>query len=381
MTISFCSQCGAKLLPDARFCAECGHAAQAASRSAARGWRVDRFAPLVVVAVVLIAGAVTVILGKQAEAPPNAPPPRTAAGSGPGPAAAVPDGHPPVEVPDDVRKVIKRMEDLAKEKPDDMEAWRQLGFVQYRAGQVDATFLTAALATYTHIIEREPENLDALRALGNIAYDQNDPQRATEFYQRYLKVKPDDLSIQTDLGTMQLSTQQVDAALKTYQAVLAADPKFFQAQFNLAIAYRAAGDNDKALAALERAREIAADDATRQRVDMLLARLKGEPPPAAAAPVEAGGGGTLRADVESVFRAHPIVGPKLDRIDWPDDTHVRIILRQFPMDGMPPVAREKFTERIRTGLRTSKEKYQSTAPIQVELVDAADGRVMDTVTE
>ncbi|MGH7292573.1 MAG: tetratricopeptide repeat protein, partial [Myxococcota bacterium] len=355
----FCSRCGAKLLPDARFCAECGQAAMATARSAARGWRVDRFAPLVVLAVVLVAGAVTVILGKQAEAPPNAPPPRAAAGGAPGPAAGmpeghppveVPDGHPPVEVPEDVRKVIARMDELAKEKPDDMEAWRQLGFVQYRAGQVDPSYLTAALATYTHIIEVEPENLDALRALGNIAYDQNDPQRATDYYQRYLKVKPDDLSIQTDLGTMQLSTQQVEAALKTYQAVLAVDPKFFQAQFNLAIAYRAAGDSDMALAALQRAREVAADDATRQRVDLLLARLKGEPPPAPAAAPAGGGsaGGTLRGDVEAVFRGHPIVGPKLDRIDWPDDTHVRIILRQFPMDGMPPVARDKFTERIRT---------------------------------
>ena len=140
-------------------------------------------------------------------------------------------------------------------------------------------YLADAAATYAHVLERQPENLDALRALGNIAFDRNQPDQASEYYRRYLKVKPDDLSVQTDLGTMQLSSQQVDAALKTYQDVLAVDPKFFQAQFNLAIAYRAAGDDAKALAALERARDIAGDDATRQRVNELLAHLKGAPPP------------------------------------------------------------------------------------------------------
>src|SRR4030095_4760176 len=138
--------------------------------------------------------------------------------------------------------------------------------------------------------------------------------------------------------TMLLSSRQIDAALKVYQDVLKVDPKFFQAQFNLAIAYRAAEDDAKALAALQQARDIAPDDATRQRVDALLARLQGTPGPAPAGGAEAAaGGGTLRSDVEAIFRTHPIVQPKLDHIEWPSDDHVRVLLRQFPMEGMPPV--------------------------------------------
>ena len=238
--------------------------------------------------------------------------------------------------------------------------------------------LADANATYTHILERNPDNLDAIRTLGNIAFDRNDPTRAMEYYRRYLKLKPDDLSVQTDLGTMLLSSQQVEAALKTYQDVLTVDPTFFQAQFNLAIAYRTAGDEAKALAALTRARDIAADDATRQRVDALLARLKGETSTAAGAQKPAG---DLRTDVEAVFRAHPIVGQKLDRVDWSADDHARVVVRDFPMDGMPPMVRGKFTERIRSGVRASKSRHQSTAPITIELVDASSGRVMETITE
>ena len=377
MSTTFCSQCGAKLLPSARFCAACGQAAAGTGAAGRRGLRLERWAPaLVVASVVAVAGA-AVLVGARSAPPPNVPPPR-AAGTN---AAAMPEGHPRVEVPDDVRKVIAKLVDAAKGKPDDLEAWQQLGFVQYRAGQVDPAYLADAQATYTHILERQPENLDALRSLGNIAFDRNEPEHAMEYYRRYLKVKPDDLSVQTDLGTMLLSSQQIDAALKAYQDVLAVDPKFFQAQFNLAIAYRAAGDEAKALAALDRARDIAGDDDTRQRVDALLARLKGQPPAGAGGEEAAAAPGDLHGDVEAIFRSHPIVGPKLDRIDWPSADRVRVVLRDFPMDGMPPMVRQKFIDRIRSGLRDSASRHQAAAPITVELVDAADGRVMETISE
>ena len=376
MSPRFCMQCGAKLLPDARYCTECGQAAGAPAGARRRGLRIERWAPLLVLGAVIAVAGTAVLVGARSAPPPNAPPPRTTAKD----TAGLPEGHPPAEIPDDVRKVIAKLADAAKSRPDDVEVWQQLGFVQYRAGQVDPAYLTDADATYSHILQLQPENLDALRTLGNIAFDRDAPDRAVEYYRRYLKIKPDDLSVQTDLGTMLLSSQQVEAALKTYQDVLAVDPKFFQAQFNIAIAYRAAGDNDKALAALQRARDIATDDATRQRVDALLARLTGAPAAEGEEEVAASGG-DLRSDVEAVFRGHPIVGPKLDRIDWPDDTHLRVVLREFPMDGMPPVVRDKFTERIRNGLHDSRAHHGSNAPLTVELVDATSGRVMATIAE
>jgi tetratricopeptide (TPR) repeat protein len=377
MSTRFCTQCGATLLPDARYCAECGLAVGAPASAARRRFRLERWAPALVVGTVVVVSGAAVLVGARSAPPPNAPPPRTTGQAAPG----IPQGHPPVEVPEDVRKVIAKLADAAKNRPDDLEAWQQLGFIQYRTAQIDPAYLADADATYAHILERQPENLDALRALGNIAFDRNAPERARDYYRRYLKLKPDDLSVQTDLGTMLLSSRQVDAALKAYQDVLAVDPKFFQAQFNLAIAYRSAGDDAKALAALERARELADDDATRQRVDALLARLKGAPPEAAAGGAAPSAGGGLRADVEAIFRSHPIVGPKLDRVDWPSDDRARIVLREFPMDGMPPMVREKFTERIRGGLRDSRGRHQTSTPLTVELVDAASGRVMATVTE
>lgn len=375
MTSKFCSQCGAKLLSDAHFCAQCGQPVHATARVRQRTLRLDRVAPVAVVGTVLGIAGLAVLVGSRSAAPPNVPPPPAARAGG----ATMPEGHPPVKIPDDVRDVITRLAEAAKSKPDDLDTWQQLGFVQYRAGQIEPRYLADAEATYRHILDRQPENLDALRALGNIAYDHEQPQLALDLYQRYLKIKPDDLSVQTDLGTMQLAMQQVDAALQTYQNVLRVDPNQFQAQFNLAIAYRAAGDTEKALAALERARGLAPDDATRERVAALLARVTGAPGSAPAG--QAAAGGDLHGEVETIFRAHPIVGPKLDRIEWPEAQRARVLLREFPMETMPPFVRDKFLDRIRTGVRESKGRHQVTSAVQVELVDAATGTVMETVSE
>jgi cytochrome c-type biogenesis protein CcmH/NrfG len=374
MSSRFCTQCGAKLFADARFCAGCGHRVGGATAAVTRRFPVERWAPALVVGTVVTVAGLAIVVGVQHAAPPNVPPPRASAGAG----QQLPEGHPQVELPDDVRKVIAKLADAAKKSPDDVPAWQQLGFVQYRAGQIDPAYLADAEATYTHILEREPENLDALRALGNVAFDRNDPARATEYYRQYLRLKPDDLSVQTDLGTMLLSTQQVEAALKAYKDVLAVDPKFFQAQFNLAIAYRTAGDPAQALAALEHARELAPDDPTRQRVDALVAHLKEESGTPGAAEASTGGA-DMHADIEAIFRGHPIVGPKIERIEWPSADHVRVVLRDFPMDGMPPVVRERFLDRIRSGLRDAGARHAPTAPPVVELVDAGSDRVMETV--
>ena len=107
---------------------------------------------------------------------------------------------------------------------------------------------------------------------------------------RYLKQKPDDLEVRTDLGTMHLAAGDTKEAVRTYESVLKANPSFFQAQFNLAIAYRGAGQTEAAVAALRRALEIAPDDTAKQQVQQLLTRVEGQAtaPQAAAAPLAAG---------------------------------------------------------------------------------------------
>jgi tetratricopeptide (TPR) repeat protein len=195
----------------------------------------------------------------------------------------------------------------------------------------------------------------------------------------------------TDMGTMYLAVGDSAKAVEIYQRVLAKDPKFFQAQFNLGLAYRAARDVEQATVALQKAREIAPDEQSRQFLDQLLARGVELPPekPADVVPPQANAAvaeqdvapGGFRGGVESIFRGHSIIGPRLEAVEWPDDQKARVLLRGFPMDQMPEDMREMFAERIRGELKEKKAQNQVTAAVQVELVDADSGQVMDAITE
>jgi len=377
----FCSECGTKVLDGAAFCIECGRPiAGAAQAAGTRRELQSRFAPLVVVGVLLAIGGSVIAIGYSNQPPPNAPLPGSPGGA-PAVAASgsLPPEHPPITIPDDVRDVIVRMEKLAADQPDNVEAWKQLAFVQYRAGQVEKDYLDKAASSYGKVLAADPKDLDGLRGMGNIAYDHNDPTKALEYYRAYLQVKPDDQSVRTDMGTMLLAAKRPDEAIRIYQAVLQQDPTFFQAQFNLAIAYRAAGKNDLALAALNRSRDVAPDEDSRKRVEAVLARVGGGAAPSA--PDAGSATGSLRKSVEAVFRSHPIVGPRIDSIRWSSDQRAKVVLREFPMAGMPPMVREKFVSRLRSGIGESKKRFGKTDPIEIQLVDAGSGEVMLTLTE
>ncbi len=375
MENSFCVQCGAKLLPAARFCVECGEAIGERGRGTRRSFPLDRYAPAAVVGVVLLVGSVTVWWGHGSANPPKVVPQRNVPGiAGTG---ELPVGHPPIELPDDVRRAIDEMTAVARARPDDLEAWTQLGMAQYLAGRIERAYLDDAAATYAHVLERDSQNLEALRALGNIAFDRKKAVRAIDYYRRYLEIKPDDAHVRTDLGTMFLAAGDLPAAIEAYEAVVEADPTLFEAQFNLAIALQKSGEHEKAVAAAVKARTMATDEQTRQRVGAFLAQVTGERPQAT---VTRGATGA-QAEVESIFRSHPIIGPQLDRVDWPDDQTAKITVRDFPVEDMPPDVRARFIERIRTGLREVKARNQVSKPYRVELVDAATGRLLETVAE
>jgi Flp pilus assembly protein TadD len=408
MANRFCAGCGARLLREANFCVECGERQPGTSTPRA-GFSipVSRYAPLLVVlAVVLVGGGVVLYGTMNPKIPPVVPRPNSPAGaggsasgaasgsaSGPGgvEGGSLPQGHPPIEIPEQVKQTIRDMAKKAEAAPEDMEAWTRLAEVQYRAAQIEPSFLSEAATSYKHVLEHAPDNLDAIRALGNIAFDQEQSDTAVSYYQRYLKLKPDDLSVQTDLATMYLAAGKAEEAIQAYDAVLKTNPSFFQAQFNKAIAYRQLGQNDKMLAALEQSRTMAPDDAARTQVDQLLARAKGLPPPAAAPAAEPpgapqpaaapAGGGTFQSDAEAVFRGNPILGPKVQRIEWSGPGSAKVYVAGFPMDQMGDDMRTMFTDRMRGRIKEKKDAHKVTETTTFELVDAAGGKVLTTITE
>jgi tetratricopeptide (TPR) repeat protein len=400
MANRFCSNCGAKLLSQANFCVECGERqAGAKTPRPGIGLLTERYAPLFVILVVVLAGGGVVLYGYNKPQAPAAVPRPNAPASGAQDGAAMPDNHPPIAVPEEVKQTIRDMAQKAQAAPDDLEAWKRVAEVQYRAAQLDPSYLAEAAASFRHVLEKDPDNTDAMRSLGNVAYDQQQPDLGMQYYQKYLAKKPDDLEVRTDLGTMYLQNGQAQKAFEEYSTVLKANPSFFQAQFNVAIAYRSLGENDKSLAALEKSRGMAPDDKTRAQVDQLIARAKGlpvsTPPghPAVAPPAQIAGApapapaapavpaANFQAAAEAIFRQNPIMGPKVQRIEWSGSDAAKVYLRDFPMDQMGDQMRNMFSDRMKGRIKEQKTAFQVTQTTRFEMVDEGSGRVMTTIEE
>ena len=421
----FCSACGERVAATARFCAACGQAV-AATPAAPTSLR-DQLPGLAVLVLFLAAGLAVWVGVLQPGTAANAPgrgrtSASAGAGSAAGPAAGgeMPNDHPPVGLPDEAKKFVAQLTEKAKAAPQDVAAWKSLAQVQGRAAEMDPAYAAQALESWQHVLSIAPDDDEAIRGIGNVYYDQQKFDSAAEQYERYLKTHPDDASVRTDLATTYLYQRQIDRAIASYEAAIKSKPDFLQAHFNLGLAWEAKGEREKAVAELDKARELATDDDTRTRIERVKTQLvatepgaaaaqiavAGNPPnapaagtgaPAGAPPTGMGGGmvpphppaGNAPAptgkdfpsQVEAQLRAHQILGPKIQSIEWPDSTRARVLVAGFPMQSMPEFARNMFKTRLETILTDAKQKFGVTDPRTIEIADAANGTTMETVTK
>jgi hypothetical protein len=381
--VRFCPQCSTPPFANARFCHACG-APLVPGAAAARGWQPTALGGGVL-AFFLIAGLGiwTAILSPTPPRPgPGGPagarPPTAADAGQPG---DLPAGHPkvPIALPAEVKSFVADLAAKAKEKPRDVDTWLKLGQVNFRAAQLDPAYYADALTAFQHVLGIDAKNADALRGMANVHYDREEHKEAIPFYEGYLEQRPDDPSARTDLATMYFYTGDATRAVATYKDVIRRNPSFLQAHYNLAVTYHGQGDDRAALAELGVARGLATDDDVRKQVDEMIATLKGTPP-APPAVAEDGTRSPFQAAVERSLREHPIVGPKIVRFEWSTPGTGRMLVDNFPMAGMPPAVREKFTGRVADQLRGARDANGVEGPVRLDIADATSGDIMASVT-
>ena len=383
-TAHFCPQCGTKTIPQANFCTNCGEplggkaGGQQAQKSAAPSATGTQRLPLpglIVLSCYLAVGIGLWVFVLRTEPFAPTPTPSTQASTG---GSALPQDHPQVSLPEEVQSRIAELVAQANAAPQDPNAWRTLAEVQFRASQLDASYRSAALASYRKLFELAPNDLDALRGLGNVYYDLEEHHKSIEYYQRYLALNPDNASVTTDLGTMYLYTGQVDRAIALYQSVLAKQPGFFQAHFNLGVAYQEKGLPAQAAASLQQAKSLTDNTAVQARIDQLLEQFSnGTAPSQTVASTQVS---PFQQAVESFFRSHEMMAPKIVRIEWTSQTQAKVFFRNFPMAGMPQTVRDSFREKLRGQLIDAGQKTGVSGLATVELIDIDTQQVMETLT-
>ena len=386
MTVHFCSQCGAKTVPQAHFCAACGKALpgtagnpskriQAVS-APSRSMLVPGF---VVLSLYLMIGTglwVFILRSQPFPAPAASSGERQASTGG----SALPQDHPQVSLPEEAKKLLAELAEKANAAPQDVKTWKTLAEAQSRAARLDASYRSAALSSYRHVLELAPNDLEALRGVGNVYYDFEEYAKAIDYYQKYLALSPEDANVRTDLGTMYLYTNDADRAIAEYQTVLAKKPEFFQAYFNMGIAYQEKGESDKAQQALARAKAFTTDKNIQTRIDQVIAQFSGTVSPTpTTAPAATPARSPFQQTVEKLFRSHEIMGPRISRIEWPAPAEAHVFFQNFPMSAMPQEVRERFLGKLRTQVTDAKTANSINETAKIELIDADTNQVMETI--
>jgi cytochrome c-type biogenesis protein CcmH/NrfG len=94
----------------------------------------------------------------------------------------------------------------------------------------------ARVKELTAKVKQNPKDFDAIVELGNLNFDQRNYADAISLYQKALEVRPDALSVQTDMGTAMYYQSRFDDAIATFQEILKKDPGNAQALFNIGVA-------------------------------------------------------------------------------------------------------------------------------------------------
>lgn len=92
-----------------------------------------------------------------------------------------------------------------------------------------------AIKNYRELLQKEPNNIILLSALGNALFDIGEDNEAIKIYKKALEIYPDNVAVRTDLGTAYRRIGRPDMALVEYRKSLSIDPRHSISRYNIGV--------------------------------------------------------------------------------------------------------------------------------------------------
>ncbi len=245
------------------------------------------------------------------------------------------------------------------------------------------TTVFEAIDVLSRILAMAPNDPAALVMMADVSFDQKAFTKAQEFYERYLKLEPDNHGARARYASTLTFLGQYDKSITELNSVLKQDPKNFPAMAYLSITYAQQGELSKAKETGSAALNIAPSDEARARFSAFMTTLeaqggaspvRGNIPSAqdapASPPVAAGVTGFV-----AQIKANPIAGPKFVGHEEVKD-EIRLTFKDFPMSQMPPFAKEKFFGSLKKAAQGANLSHVKT----LSFIDLASGTVMEQIS-
>ena len=106
---------------------------------------------------------------------------------------------------------------------------------------------------YQQILNKNPDQIDALHLLGVIAKQEERPEKAVNLITRALQLKPDFAEAHNNLGEALRALGRNKEALASYQKSVALKPEYVNGHLNLGVALQEYGELDAAIASYRNA--------------------------------------------------------------------------------------------------------------------------------
>ena len=261
---------------------------------------------------------------------------------------------------------VAALRKAANASPNDADVQLNLAFGILRDAYAkgDGSVLMDAVKAFQKVLELKPEQPDALLGLATLCMEAGIIDKALEYYPRYIKQRPEDLRAQSDYALALARGGDASKAEELVKAVLQKDANFFPGLVSAAVVARIQGNVEQAEQFAKQAIDKAPDEDAKKRVESFIAGVA-EAGQGDAAPAEAVSPETMSParQITEVIKGHPIVGPKVQRISWPEEHTARVELANFPVSQMPPFAKTKFITGVQEKLQRLPEKFT------IELVD------------
>lgn len=239
--------------------------------------------------------------------------------------------------------------------------------VQASQAEPQSGLIMEAVQTLVALLEKEPMNEVALREVAEICLMSGLPDLAGKYYSRYLNIRPDDIKARVNYSLTLAEKGDYEVAKQNLDEVLEVDSNIFPARLALALVYKMSGEREQAKQNALLAKEIAPEEQAVLLVTSLLEELENPSKADIQQPASsqvADSSVSPARQIEAVFRGHPIVGPKVTSITWPNAKSCQIALENFPVAQMPEFAKQKFIAGVQAKLSNLPET------LELQLVDA-----------
>jgi tetratricopeptide (TPR) repeat protein len=259
---------------------------------------------------------------------------------------------------------IKQLKSEVEQSPQDIDKLRKLASLlidKLKSSPAPSMpLIHSAIETFGKILAIDPKDANALIAMADISFDGQAFDKAESFYQRYLEIQPDDINARARYGSTLTFIGKFDLSLKELEQILKKDPKHFQAAAYIAITYAQMGKIDIAKEKAKAALLLAPSEEAKNRFTQFIEALDKD----------------TSSSLNDYIKNHQIAGPKFAGHELESGTVLVWKFKNFPMSEMPPFAKEKFFN----GIKTEASKISGLKIEKIRFVDVTTNKELDSLS-